>query len=195
MPLAPFSAFAFKWSGRTDHIITSVELTEAFDLSRPPTPIPARVQATALWDTGATGSCITPAVADPLRLPQTGLRLVYHGGGTGHAKTYLANIYLPNGVAIAGVELAETPNTPQFGVIIGMNVITLGDFAVTNAGGQTWASFRCPSIEGIDYVAEANRIHFAGVNRNDPCPCGKRDANGKPVKFKKCHGATDASAR
>ena len=25
------------------------------------------------------------------------------------------------------------------------------------------------------------------VGRNDPCPCGKK-INGKPVKFKKCHG-------
>ncbi len=26
------------------------------------------------------------------------------------------------------------------------------------------------------------------IGRNDPCPCGARDASGKPVKFKKCHG-------
>jgi peptide deformylase len=26
------------------------------------------------------------------------------------------------------------------------------------------------------------------VGRNDPCPCGATDKNGKPIKFKKCHG-------
>jgi len=29
---------------------------------------------------------------------------------------------------------------------------------------------------------------FAGVGRNDPCPCGARDAEGKRLKYKKCHG-------
>jgi uncharacterized protein YecA (UPF0149 family) len=24
------------------------------------------------------------------------------------------------------------------------------------------------------------------VGRNDPCPCGSKDQNGKPIKFKKC---------
>jgi uncharacterized protein YecA (UPF0149 family) len=24
------------------------------------------------------------------------------------------------------------------------------------------------------------------VGRNEPCPCGRKDENGKPIKFKKC---------
>ena len=27
-----------------------------------------------------------------------------------------------------------------------------------------------------------------GVMRNQPCPCGKKDAEGNPVKYKKCCG-------
>lgn len=27
------------------------------------------------------------------------------------------------------------------------------------------------------------------VGRNDPCPCGATDENGKPIKYKRCHGA------
>lgn len=26
------------------------------------------------------------------------------------------------------------------------------------------------------------------VGRNDPCPCGAKDANGRPIKYKRCHG-------
>lgn len=26
------------------------------------------------------------------------------------------------------------------------------------------------------------------VGRNEPCPCGAKQPNGKPIKFKKCHG-------
>jgi uncharacterized protein YecA (UPF0149 family) len=71
----------------------------------------------------------------------------------------------------------------NFQVIVGMDVITLGDFSITNVSGLTMMSFRTPSLVAIDYVVEANRLTYAGVGRNAPCPC----KSGK--KFKKCHGA------
>lgn len=39
-----------------------------------------------------------------------------------------------------------------------MDIITTGDFAITNIGGNTTASFRIPSIEKIDYAAEAQKL-------------------------------------
>ncbi|MCR4328532.1 MAG: preprotein translocase subunit SecA [Patescibacteria group bacterium] len=30
---------------------------------------------------------------------------------------------------------------------------------------------------------------FANVGRNDPCPCGAKHADGRPMKYKHCHGA------
>ena len=84
--------------------------------------------------------------------------------------------------------VTECEETAQFGVIVGMDVIARGDLSLTNVANQTWMSFRVPSVQGIDYVQEWNRLQFAGVGRNAPCPCGKTDANGKPVKFKRCHG-------
>jgi uncharacterized protein YecA (UPF0149 family) len=33
-----------------------------------------------------------------------------------------------------------------------------------------------------------DKARFAGVGRNDPCPCGALDAKGTAIKFKKCHG-------
>ena len=29
---------------------------------------------------------------------------------------------------------------------------------------------------------------YEGTGRNDVCPCGKKDAEGNPIKYKKCHG-------
>jgi len=39
-------------------------------------------------------------------------------------------------------------------------------------------------------AAEAARFAAAAARagRNDPCPCGARDEEGKPIKVKKCHG-------
>ncbi len=43
----------------------------------------------------------------------------------------------------------------------------------------------------VDFINEKvypRTIKTNKVGRNDPCPCGKLDANGKPLKFKKCCG-------
>jgi hypothetical protein len=37
-------------------------------------------------------------------------------------------------------------------MLIGMDVINLGDFAVTNYNGRTMFSFRMPSADRIDFV-------------------------------------------
>jgi hypothetical protein len=35
-----------------------------------------------------------------------------------------------------------------------MDIISVGDFAVTNKDGFTWMSYQYPSIERIDFVAD-----------------------------------------
>jgi hypothetical protein len=96
--------------------------------------------------------------------------------------THIVHFYLPNQVAILGVLVTEFPGATNFGAIIGMDVMTLGDLSITNYSGRTCMSFRTPSLSKVDYVAEHARAVFSGVGRNDPCPCG----SGR--KFKKCHG-------
>jgi hypothetical protein len=39
-------------------------------------------------------------------------------------------------------------------VVIGMDIVTRGDFAVTNRDGRTTFSFRIPSQSHIDFVAD-----------------------------------------
>jgi|SRR5712671_6078069 len=101
----------------------------------------------------------------------------------------MVNFVLPNNLTVYGLLVTESPNVVGgFGAIIGMDIISRGDVSITNYNGRTWLSFRVPSLFGIDYVQEHTRSLKAAVSRNAPCPCGKTDANGKPVKFKYCHG-------
>lgn len=67
-----------------------------------------------------------------------------------------------------------------------MDIIVKGDFSITNLSGQTWMTFRIPSHRATDFVLESNKVIFADVPKNAPCPCGKRDAQGIPIKFKLC---------
>ena len=115
-----------------------------------------------------------------LGLTPTGQVEVNHAGGVSQLPTYVVNLLLPNNVGIVGVVVTELQTAPDFGAIIGMDIIARGDLAITNVGNRTTVSFRFPSIKEIDYVVEANVQKYAGIGRNAPCPCGK----GK--KFKKC---------
>lgn len=184
-----FQAFTVKANGLADRIITSVEVCAAFDPRTPPNTLPPLQGFQALWDTGASKSVVSRAVSTALGLVPSGTAQVNHAGGTGRSPTYMVNFRLPHQVAIVGLLVTELAQTNrEFDVIIGMDVIGLGDFSITNVGGQTWMSFRTPSCVSIDYVDEANRLKFAGVGRNDACPCGKASQGGRPVKFKHCHG-------
>jgi len=182
-----FHAFTVKYNGLVNRIVTDVHLSVPNSPDQFAAPLLPQVRTTALWDTGATSSVLTATVAKQLALTSVGLLQVKHAGGSDHRNAYVVNFFLPNMVVVSNVMVSECADTGQFGAIIGMDIIARGDFSLTNVNGETWASFRIPSVSPIDYVAEADRLKFAGVNRNAPCPCGKQ-INGKPVKFKHCHG-------
>jgi len=186
----PTSALTIKFHRRVKIIVTDVEVMEASDVQTP-VPIGSGYRTKALWDTGATNSVIAASTVVALGLKPTGKVYVEHAGGKELKNTYVVNIGLPMGVLVKGVVVTETDSILKgtCGAIIGMDIITKGDFTITNPGNVTWMTYRYPSLAQTDYVEEVKRQRFAGVGRNDPCPCGKKDAKGKPIKFKKCHGA------
>lgn len=149
-----------------------------------------------IWDTGATGSCITKKVSNSLGLIPTGAKDVHTAAGLVKQNSYEVNIYLPNKLIIPFVTVSECealtsdPNE-QIEVLIGMDIISLGDFCVTNHNGKTCMSFRIPSLHKIDYNKYSNGLpnepYITGpkIGRNDPCHCGSKK------KFKNCHGKTN----
>jgi len=130
----------------------------------------------AIWDTGATHSAITEKVVDDLGLKPTGIRNVRHAGGQSPSNTYLINISLPNNVMVGQVRVTEvhlipddnTTDDKQPQLLIGMDIIGLGDFAVTNTDRKTTFSFRIPSVEEIDFVPSAKENNIIeGGNRKE----------------------------
>ncbi|MEI6666866.1 MAG: aspartyl protease family protein [Acidobacteriota bacterium] len=189
-PVPSFHAFTTKARGLARRIVTPASIGPAFDPRNPPVPPSPQLAVQALWDTGATGSVITAATAASLHLVPMGVVTVNHAGGSSLVNTYVVSITLPNQVGVAAVQVSECPDgAGQFDAIIGMDVITLGDLSISNLNGQTWMTFRIPSVEAVDFVREADRLTYSGVPRNAPCPCGKLRPDGQPIKFKHCHGA------
>ena len=173
--------------GRLNQIITEVHLWPAYDPQHPPSPLPKSEVKQGLWDTGASGTCISPALAGLLALSPQGQRMTHDASGVRLRNTYMVNIGLPNRVAFPGVLVGEfdAPAQLPIDVLIGMDLITAGDFAITNANGKTVMSYRCPPVSEIDFVKQ-HSPHASPqpqMGRNELCYCG----SGK--KFKRCHGA------
>lgn len=189
-----FHAFTITLGHRADRIITEVTLSEAFDPGNPPQTIPQSITVPALWDTGASKSILTPSAVNKLGLKSIGTGMMNAAGGPRQCNAYVVNITLPNRVQAAGIHVVDCEDNQPFEAIIGMDIITAGDFAITNVNGKTTVSFRIPSVEAIDYVKQHNDAlasNRAGVparnvtpkvGRNAPCPCGSGQ------KYKHCHG-------
>lgn len=176
-------AFTSSYKGISRVLVNKVLVAEAFDpksLKKPETP----KEFNAIWDTGATVSLITQMVVDQCGLKPTGIAEVHTASGSHRAETYLASILLPNKVVVPQVTVTKGVLVSG-DVLIGMDIIGRGDFAVTNKEGNTVFSFRMPSIECIDFVKHPQyrtAVSSSKVSRNAPCPCG----SGK--KYKKCCG-------
>ena len=139
-------------------------------------------QYAAIWDTGATGSVITQRVANECGLKPIGMTRTYTANGIKNCSVYLVSIFLPNKIVAPVVKVTEGILSDDEDVLIGMDIISQGDFAITNLNGKTIFSFRMPSLTTIDFVEKKPIRQIPRVGRNDLCPCG----SGK--KYKKCHG-------
>ena len=114
------------------------------------------MEIVAQWDTGASGSCISQRVIQELQPVRTGLRTVLTPTGSSIRGLYLLDLILPNEVQVTDVAVVDIEIGDQgIDVLIGMDIISMGDFAVSNHGGKLVFTFRVPSIKTTDYVAEA----------------------------------------
>lgn len=82
-------------------------------------------------------------------------------------------------------ECEELSDNNDTGMLIGMNIIDMGDFCIN----KTVLTFRTPSLAKIDYVGEIVEYNkYLKVYQsqhqhgNNKCPCGSNKL------YKNCHG-------
>jgi len=114
----------------------------------------------ALWDTGATGTAVSSNVIKIVGSSPISFTPVSTGGGIVNAPVHLLNVILPNNVMVPGVRVTELKDLSGCDVLIGMDIIAAGDFALTHKDGRTCFSFRIPSIEHIDFVPQSDEHNF-----------------------------------
>ena len=184
-------AVTTKYTGITRTLLNEVYISQAFNpSSSPKPPNPTDIGAkkfNAIWDTGATGTVISQRVIDECSLKPIGVERVNTASQKDVLTTaYLTCIFLPNKLIIPELRVIKGIIAGGADVLIGMDIISRGDFSITNYKGKTVFSFRMPSGGTIDYVKQVTVSQVPNpprkVGRNDPCPCG----SGK--KYKKCCG-------
>jgi hypothetical protein len=179
--MSPVHALTLELNGLYKQIITEVIVTNPITKES--------IRTYGIWDTGATDSAITKEFADLIGLNVVSYTTVQSAHTTQDVPVYNVTMTLHNKNITKTFNVTECcrlSNDSSINVLIGMNIISMGDFAISNFNGKTVMSFRMPSIQSIDFVKSINRkIPFINTNlpsRNQTCPCG----SGK--KYKHCCG-------
>ena len=110
----------------------------------------------ALWDTGATHSAISDRLAVRMQLPSEDFARVSTASGILRVPVYLVQVGLPNQFVFEEMEAVEFAYSEEddYDLIIGMDIMTQGDLAISNFEGKTVFSFRIPSLHRVDFEAE-----------------------------------------
>jgi len=115
------------------------------------------VSANALWDTGATMSAITPEIRDKLKAETVYRKKITAIHTTKEVDVVYVTIELPNRVFKQTIEVAVCNMAPNSKMLIGMDIISLGDFALSNGSNQTLFSFAVPPFKDkIDFSKRQN---------------------------------------
>ncbi|MDD2489234.1 MAG: retroviral-like aspartic protease family protein [Bacteroidales bacterium] len=163
-------------------IYSEIQITNVFDVSK-------EIKSIGLWDTGATNSCITKEHAEQLGLHTISKATVSGVFGPQEANVYAVRVTLNNKSISVNVQVTECEALSadkKVGMLIGMDIISMGDFSISNHNNKTTMTFRVPSVATTDYVKLHNNISpnksMSKTGRNEDCPCGSTK------KYKNCCG-------
>lgn len=154
-------AFFATYMGITDELVTPASIIPLHVTEPALCGVPLEIEA--LWDTGAMSTCIKPALWERLRLRplEFGRTKFASIGGIVEADVSLVTLLLTSKLIVecCPVYVADFPGSAD--ILIGMDIIGMGDFAVCNTDDKTSFSFVVPSfpnrINFIDQAEAANK--------------------------------------
>ena len=112
-------------------------------------------QALAQWDTGATNTCISEEIVKKYNLVPLSMAKSRTPSGVLETFIYNIDIVINNEVMFQNWNVMGSKIGAQgIDILIGMDIISKGDFAISNFNGKTQFSFRIPSKKDVDYKNE-----------------------------------------
>jgi len=152
-----YQALTLKAPGIAQSIIIPVIVNQSEILCRKFNLEKIKVDVMALVDTGATNTSISGRLARNLGLRVIEQCRVDAAGGAHIANVYSIDVLLRSMVRFTSIRSTEFVENDMFDIIIGMDILTQGDLAITNHDHRTVVSFRVPpDSKHIDYVLAAN---------------------------------------
>lgn len=103
------------------------------------------------WDTGASNTCVSHELVNRLGLvPDCDVNMSTPTNDV-LSKAYLLDVMLPNGVGVKDVRAWGADIGRQgIDMLVGMDVMLLGEFSVSYKDGITSWSFRVPAMQNAD---------------------------------------------
>jgi hypothetical protein len=127
------------------------------------------IDTLAIWDTGATNSMISESFCAKLGTKPISRTKIQGINNVEERPIHLVDIILPGKVNFQQVRVAVAPKissiSDDFGLLIGMDIISVGDFCLTsymdeNKNPCTLFSFRIPhGPDPIDFCEEINKFN------------------------------------
>lgn len=155
-------------------------------------PVPFR----CMWNTGASMSAVSPQVAQMLRLQVSNERVQLRSGlgGRAEAEVRVAYIHLVLGAIPLRLKVAvvDKPcSDPDIDVVLGLDLIMQGSFALSYDGAQLMFSFCYPPAPiPIDFRDLLQHLGFDpavvewdGADNDEPDISSDEAANGLKTKF------------
>ena len=138
------SEYKKTFNGIADAVITDAIVFSATPVGKGHA-IPKHVfTASAAWDTGSQFTLISQHIVEQLDLKPHAEGMIMGIGGDQKAETYIVHIGLPTGDMVQDLEV-YCSDIDDYDVLIGMDIISLCDFFVTNKDETTELFVRIPS--------------------------------------------------
>ena len=156
LPVSKPKHFAFRQENTSlcSQIIIEVEISNATPNAH------ESIKARALWDTGASGTVIVPSIAKKMGLIPTDRVKVAGVNNVSMADVVQVSIGLPNKVMVKDASAMICELTGEFELLIGMDIISLGDMIICNGDNKTSFSFVMPSFpDKPDWIEKSNQIN------------------------------------
>jgi len=144
-----YHAFAIEYDKVCKILKTEIEVVNPFTKERK--------TYSAMWDTGATDSVIVKKVYDELNLFAIDRITVQGVNSVKDVDVAMIDIILPNKI-IFPKHRVTVCEMNDIDMLIGMDIISKGDFSISNFDGKTLFSFSIPPFE--------NRINLLELSKN-----------------------------
>ena len=129
--------FIFSADKETSEIATPLYLKKHGEIN-------GEQKANAIWDTGATSSMISAAMAKKMQLTPSGTMQIAGVHGVQNARCYYVDIVFGNGFTIPSVKVSEASDFGGFDLLIGMDIIGQGALVLDGTQDSLNVRFQFP---------------------------------------------------